>query len=88
MFNNCRNLKSLNISNESFIISNNINIENMCTDLNAAGNSGWRCAIYCGNGVRTKLLSQDDNHNYISGIDRTRVYFPNQGENASGEIAK
>ena len=39
-----------------------------------------QCAIHCTDNVRTTLLSQDANNNYITGIDPEKVYFPNQGE--------
>ena len=88
LFNGCAKMKDLNIYNRQFVISDTLT--NMCTGLASSNTiSQWdRCAIRCYGDVKDALLSQDENTNYITGIDRLKVYFPVQGENNQGQLTK
>lgn len=90
LFMGCSKLKDITIDNEDFVISDGTDITNMCSGLASSTTiSQWdRCAIRCSDNVKDALLSQDDNNNYISGIDRLKVYFPVQGENNQGQLTK
>lgn len=80
LFNGCSNMMNLHIN--QFVISNNTTLTNMCTGLNSAHNEWNKCEIRCTNAVKNTLLSQDENGNYITGIDPTKVYFTLQGGSA------
>ena len=86
LFNGCSNMLDLYIN--QFVISNNTTLTNMCTGLASGRSPYWRCAIHCTDNVKPTLLSQDENNHYITGIDRTKVCFPNQGENREGQTTK
>lgn len=91
LFYGCSKIGSYNppISEEGlyinqFVISEGITLTNMCTGL-ASSQSQWgRGAIFCTDPVMSTLLSQDENNHYITGIDRSKVHFPLQGENYQG----
>ena len=92
LFYNCSGIKGDVSQNglfiNQFVISNNTILTDMCTGL-CTGQSQWdRGAIYCRDEVKPILLSQDENSNYITGINRNKVYFPLQGETHDGSLAK
>ena len=88
LFYGCSNMKNLYIN--QFVISNSTDLTDMCTGLASSPIiSQWdRCGIRCIDDVKDALLSQDANNNYISGINRLKVYFPLQGEDVEGNQTK
>ena len=84
LFNGCRSLKGQSgLIISQFDMSNVTTLTNMCTNLNANNNSYNRCAIICNDDTKKALLGTDVNnvnHPEVTGIDPTKVYFPNQGE--------
>ena len=66
-----------------FVISSSTTLTDMCTNLRGQGQ--WsRGAILCTDPVKSTLLSQDANNNYITGINPLLVHFPLQGQNYQG----